>query len=132
MTANNTQRAAIPGDVRLDVERLDVYQLALEFQALVSGCRLSRDLALKGQLERATSSILLNLAEGSGRRQRGDKARFYGIARGSAMECAAAFDVLRIRRMATDAECVAARGLLIRIVQMLSKLEASVLSREVR
>jgi len=48
------------------------------------------------------------------------------------MECAAAFDILRIRRMATDTECMAARGLLIRIVQMLSKLEASVLSREAR
>lgn len=132
MTGDTARRPATPGEVRLDVERLDVYQLALEFQGLVSACRLTGDRDVKGQLERATSSILLNLAEGSGRRQRGDKARFYGIARGSAMECAAAFDIIRIRRMATNAECVAARGLLIRIVQMLSKLEASVLSREIR
>jgi four helix bundle protein len=132
MTSNTARQPATPGEVRLDVERLDVYQLALEFQRLVSACRLSRDHALKSQLERATSSIILNLAEGSGRRQRGDKARFYGIARGSAMECAAAFDIIRIRRMATEAQCVEARSRLVRIVQMLSKLEASVLSRALR
>ena len=132
MTSDNAQRPAPSSEVRFDVERLDVYQLALEFQGLVSACRLTRDHALKSQLERASSSIILNLAEGSGRRQRGDKARFYGIARGSAMECAAAFDIIRIRRMATDAKCAEARGLLIRIVQMLSKLEASVLSRDLR
>ena len=132
MTGEPTPRPAAAGNLQLDVERLDVYQLALEFQALVSGCRLARDTALKTQLDRATSSIILNLAEGSGRRHRGDKARFYGIARGSAMECAAAFDIIRIRRMASDAECVAARSLLIRIVQMVTKLESSVLSRPLR
>jgi hypothetical protein len=48
------------------------------------------------------------------------------------MECAAAFDIIRIRRMATEAQCVEARSRLVRIVQMLSKLEASVLSRALR
>jgi four helix bundle protein len=128
MSSDSTARPVPSTDV-LDVERLEVYQVALEFQALVSACRLRRDAPLRSQLERATASILLNLAEGSGRRHRGDKARFYGIARGSAMECAAAFDIIRIRRMASTAECVRARGLLVRIVQMVSKLEASVLAR---
>ena len=36
----------------------------------------------------------LNIAEGAGKRQIPDRNRFYGIARGSAMECAAICDVL--------------------------------------
>ena len=132
MTSDTTPRPATSSGVRLDVERLAVYQVALEFQTRVTASRLRGDAALRNQLERATASILLNLAEGSGRRLPVDKARFYGIARGSAMECAAAYDIIRIRRMASDAECAEARSLLIRIVQMLTKLESSVLSRALR
>jgi four helix bundle protein len=124
--SNSTPRPADPGRYILDAERLDVYQLALEFQALVIASRFRGDSALRSQLERATASVLLNLAEGAGRRFPGDKARFYSIARGSAMECAAAFDIVRLRRLASDADCRQARAMLIRIVQMLSKLESAV------
>lgn len=116
----------------MDAERLDVYQLALAFQTLVIGCRLPGQPALRNQLERASISIALNIAEGVGRRLPADKARFYGIARGSAMECAAAFDIIRLRRLVPDDECRRARAMLVRIVQMVSKLESVVLSRASR
>lgn len=51
-----------------------------------------RDLA--SQIRRAGSSILLNLAEGAGRRGR-DRIHFYRIALGSAREVRAALDVAR-------------------------------------
>ena len=120
------QRSAEPAP---DAERLDVYRLALEFQALASACPLRREPVLRNQLERASVSIVLNIGEGAGRRLPSDKGRFYSIARGSAMECAAVFDIVRLRRLAPDAECRNARGLLVRIVQMLTKLEAASVSR---
>jgi four helix bundle protein len=123
-------RTDAPGsDPPLDPERLDVYRLALEFHAVSSAPRLRGQAALQSQLDRASTSIVLNIAEGAGRRLPADKARFYGIARGSAMECAAAFDIIRLRGLAPMADCRAARTLLVRIVQMLSKLESSTLAR---
>ena len=49
---------------------------------------------LKDQLRRAASGIVLNIAEGSGRAKLDDRKRFYAMARGSALECAAISDML--------------------------------------
>ena len=76
--------------------------------------------ALRDQFERASVSIVLNIAEGAGRRSKRDKARFYSIARGSAMECGGVLAILSARQIA---ECESARKLLVRVVQMLSALE---------
>jgi four helix bundle protein len=67
----------------------------------------------------------LNIAEGAGRRSRAQKQHFYSIARGSAMECAAIIDVLRVRGAVQATESRPARALLVRIVQMLTKLDQS-------
>src|SRR5262245_65126881 len=88
------------GAVLLDSERLDAYAAALAFQTLAA--RLCQRLSgtLRDQLDRASLSTLLNLAEGVGRTQPGEKARFYAISRGSASECAALVHVLRARGLA--------------------------------
>ncbi len=110
---------------QLDAERLDAYRVALEFLALVPSLHPRRACGdLRDQLERAGSSVLLNLAEGAGRFAPLDKARFFGIARGSAMECAAVLDVLHARGLAPVNACREARFLLVRIVQMLTRLVA--------
>jgi hypothetical protein len=57
------------------------------------------------------------------------KARFHAIARGSATECAASADVLLSRGLAPAAACCHARSLLVRIVQMLSRLIARMAER---
>lgn len=54
---------------------------------------------LKDQLERALSSIVLNIAEGSGKVSRKDKKNFYVIARGSCHECAAILNLLRCHQL---------------------------------
>jgi four helix bundle protein len=77
---------------------------------------------LRDQLDRASSSILFNIAEGAGKAARADKQRFYEIARGSATETAAQLDVLQIRGVIADDEYAVARQLLLRTIQMLSRL----------
>ena len=116
----------------LDSERLDAYAVALAFQTLAA--RLSRRLSgpLRDQLDRASLSTLLNVAEGVGRTQPGDKARFYAISRGSASECAALVDVLRARGLAEASLCTQARTLLVRIVQMTTGLEKAMRRRQER
>jgi four helix bundle protein len=111
----------------LDAERLAVYQVALELQALASTLVPPQNRVLHDQMERASLSIVLNIAEGAGRRSRKDKRRFYTMARGSACECAAATDVLRHRRLAPEAACATARSLALRVVQMLTKLDRALL-----
>ena len=61
------------------------YQLAVRFYHL--SAKLNLKGALRSQLDRAASSIALNLAEGRGRRTLKDQKRFFDIAVGSVREC---------------------------------------------
>jgi four helix bundle protein len=108
---------------QLDHERLHVYQLALELHTVLSTVVPRRGYAvLRDQLERASLSIVLNIAEGAGRTSGPDKRRFYVQARGSTTECAALVDVLRLRSLLDPQGYLRARSLLVRLVQMLSRL----------
>ena len=110
--------------VRFDFEKLDCYQVALQLNALASQLVPRGHREFRGQLTRASLSILLNCAESAGRTSPADKARFFSIARGSAMECAAIVDVLVSGGIAPIGLCREARVLLIRVAQMLTKLQA--------
>ena len=106
-----------------DCERLDAYRVAVEFQLLAASICGGRRLgALRDQLDRASVSIVLNIAEGAGRRTPADKAHFFSIARGSATECAAVLQLLAARRLMTPEAHRHGRGLVVRIVQMLTRL----------
>ncbi len=109
-----------------DCARLDVYRVAVEFQllavAVASGRRLG---ALRGPLDRASVSIVLNIAEGSGRFAPADKAHFYLMARGSAMECLAAIDLMSLRGLVSPDASRRSRSLLSRIVAMLTRLASN-------
>jgi len=107
----------------LDAERLVVYGVALEFQLLASALALRADAIVRDQLRRAGLSIVLNIAEGAGQRSRAQKRHLYSIARGSAMESAAILDVLRGHGIASHVEWRQTRALVVRIVQMLTKLD---------
>lgn len=114
----------MPIEASLGAERLDVYRLALEFldQATELG-RGRMTATLRDQLDRASSSIVLDIAEGAGRVSGRDKARFYAIARGSAMECGAILDVLAGRGSINRVDHTRGRQLLVRVVQMLTRLD---------
>jgi four helix bundle protein len=112
----------------LEHERLDVYRLALDF--LVFAHQVIETLPrghshLCDQLTRASTSIVLNLAEGAGKHSRADKRRYYLSARGSATESAALLDVLS--RLALLDEVTHKRGkeMLVRVFSMLIKLAQS-------
>jgi len=108
---------------QLDANRLHVYHVALELHCLSSTLVATLNRIIKDQLERASLSVVLNIAEAGGRRSRRDKARYYAIARGSATEVAALLDVLVLRRLASPAAVRTGRRLAIRIVQMLTRID---------
>jgi len=79
-----------------DFEKLEVYSKAKKFNKSVTQFLESskEDKTTKDQLRRASFSIMLNIAEGSGRFTKPDRRNFYVIARGSVFECVAIFDYL--------------------------------------
>ena len=74
------------------------------------------------QLDRASLSSLLNTAEGNGKRQGKQRAKFFDDARGSAVECAACLDALAAKTLVTKVRIAEGKALLLRIVGMLTKL----------
>jgi four helix bundle protein len=109
----------------LNFQKLDVYQRSIEFLALASQVG---DHAPKGnaplldQLRRAATSIPLNIAEAAGRTGKADMARAYAIARGSAMECAAALDALALLKLVDVGTKDRGDGLLKGVVEMLTRM----------
>lgn len=97
--------------------RLDAYVLAVEFDRLAFGLGLKG--ALRNQLVRASASVALCVAEGSGRFAPRDKRHFYVMALGSARECAAVLDLARVRGLA---EVAAAEVVLRRVVRAVEGL----------
>ncbi len=84
----------------LSFQRLDVYRCAIELLSFTATIESSRGMShLSDQLRRAALSIPLNVAEAAGRNSDADAARHYAIARGSAMECAAIMDSLRVLKI---------------------------------
>jgi four helix bundle protein len=108
-----------------DHQRLEVYQRALTVLDLSDevGRQLPKGRAeLREQMERASSSIVANIAEGAGEFSRKEKARFYRIARRSAIELAAWLEITARRREARDQPLKGALAELGIVVPMLVKL----------
>ncbi len=105
-------------------ERLDVYRASIEYVGWAFRLceRLPAHRNAKEQLLRASQAIPLNIAEGNGKATDGDWRRFFEIARGSALECGAIQDVLEVCGALSPAENTEAKGVLDRIVAMLTKL----------
>ena len=84
-----------------DFEQFPVYIATLKFieevDAFIESLPAKGTARIIDQLQRAAMSIALNIAEGAGRFHKLDKRSFYVNARGSVYECAACFDILKLK-----------------------------------
>ncbi len=114
-----------------DHEKLNVYQKAILFNKwLFEFLKEQENLSavLTRQLDKAAISIPLNIAEGNGRYRADDKIRFFHIARGSALECAACLDLIKIV-VTGDNEVEKGKKILSDVVSMLMGLIKSQANR---
>lgn len=102
-------------------EKLIVYRRALEFAGWSQGLidSLARKTSTRDHLERAGDSIALNIAVGNGKLSIKDRARFFQIAHGSALECAACLDLFVARGGCEEGSIEKGKLLLEEIVKML-------------
>jgi four helix bundle protein len=104
-----------------DHEKLEAYQQSLAFIRWATALldKLPAKLSVCDQLDRASTSVPLNIAEGNGKFTSPDRCRYLDSARGSALECAACLDVLIAKGKATEAEVEPGKQLLRRVVSLL-------------
>ena len=113
-----------PREPSFDHERLEVYREAIAFVAWLSVLLESavRVGDIKDQLDRPSNSIPLNIAEGNGKYTPKDRCRFFDIAQGSSLECAAGLDVLVAKGKLTIEQVRPGKERLQKIVRMLMGL----------
>jgi len=119
----------MPDTRQFDHEKLQVYQLELEFigwltelYAEVQASKTPRLAEVLDQLDRASLSALLNTAEGNGRRATQQRARFFDDARGSATECAACLDAIVAKKACIGERVLSGKDMLLSVVSILSAL----------
>ena len=112
-------------DPIFDHEKLDVYRLSVHYIAFsykIAKTLQGSDRHIRDQWLRASQSIALNLAEGNGKRSLLERNRFFQIARGSALECAAVHDILLVSGVTDEDQNLRGKAELKRIVSMLTRL----------
>jgi four helix bundle protein len=125
---------AAPKVIWFEHEKLDVYQKAIAFVALVSPLLegLVRAGDVRDQFDRASTSIPLNIAEGNGKYTQKDRCRFFDNAHGSALECAGGLDILVAKQKLTLDQTRPGKERVQRIVRMLMGLIKKNSTREYR
>ena len=80
---------------------------------------IPKSLATHNQLDRAPTSVPLNIAEGNGKHTPADRCKYFDTARGSALECAACLDVLVAKKKIEETKADEGKTPLAKIVSML-------------
>ena len=110
-------------------EKLEVYQFSLQFIEWLNSfwkpIRKNKNVA--DQLDRASISVPLNIAEGNGKSYPKDRKRYFEMA--SALECASCLDVIVVKNLLNENEIVDGKELLLSIVKMLTKLSQSAMNQ---
>ena len=113
-----------PQECRFDHEKLEVYREAIAFiawlSALLEGTVRIGD--VRDQLDRASTSMPLNISEGNGKYSPKDRCQFFDTAHGSALECAAGLDILVARAKLTPDQVRPGKERHQRIVRLLMGL----------
>src|SRR4051812_17652574 len=111
-------------DIFFEHEKLEVYRESIAFIAWLSTLLESSSPIgdVKNQLDRASTSVPLNTAEGNGKYSPKDRCRFFDIAHGSALECAAALDVLVAKDKLSSVQIHPGKERLQHVVRMLMGL----------
>ena len=116
----------------LDHERLIVYQRALAFITWSSA--LNREIGpcgdVRNQLDRASTSVPLNIAEGNGKFSIRGRIKYLDIAYGSALESSACLDVMVAKASATGGRVAEGKRTIEEIVNRLVRLRESIAARE--
>ena len=114
--------------ILFDHEKLIAYQRSVQFVAWSSALleRLTPKLAVGDQLDRAATSVPLNIAEGNAKYTTPDRCRYFDTARGSALECAACLDVLVAKGKCTVEQTFEGKEILRETVSLLVGLIRSV------
>jgi four helix bundle protein len=111
-------------------EKLKVYQKSLDFIEFTNKVIPDENkISAHFQLDKASTSIPLNIAEGTGKYTNKDKNHYYDIARGSAVESAACLDVLLKRNRISEELKEEGKNILFEIVSMLIGLIKSISDR---
>jgi four helix bundle protein len=108
-------------DYLFDNEKLKVYSKSCDFVEWLQNIlqKIEKKYSVYDQLDRASTSIPLNIAEGNGKYTGKDRCRYFDIARGSALECAAGLDVLVAKKLLLKEEVFPGKEMLKDIVSIL-------------
>lgn len=107
----------------LGYEKFGAYQKSLQFFAFVLKVLEtipSGNGAVTEQFRSAALSVVLNIAEGSGKPSGRDRNRSYQIAKGSAMECGALLDICQLLNVLSPTDLAWGKGALEEIIGILS------------
>ena len=87
-----------------EFRNLEVYKKAKVFynRAMILVNQKTFNRHVNDQLSRASFSVVLNIAEGSGRATNPDRKRFFVISRSSVFECVAILDVMHDEGLVTN------------------------------
>lgn len=122
----------IQGDqnIQFNHEKLEVYQTSIQFIAWLSPIieNITKNRNIIDQIDRASISISLNIAEGNGKSSKKDHNRYIEIAIGSGLECAACLDVMIAKKIITGTQSQEGKAMLQKIVRMLYKLSSSIMN----
>lgn len=108
-------------------EKLRVYQHGLRFVAWTAAVlgKIERKAAVLDHLDRAAESVVESIANGNSRRSTSDRSRYFDVALGSGLECAACLDVSARKQLVSEEAQGEGKGMLLSIVRMTVKLRAA-------
>jgi four helix bundle protein len=89
-----------------DFQKIDVYKKSKAFHLDCKKIILNNNLDryVKDQFGRASFSVILNIAEGSGKFSKADRRNYFVTSRGSVFECVAILDILSEQGIIEESE----------------------------